>query len=136
MEHQWILMEHENHGREERNAKQEEGKLKNRGVKKAASCVSHILQLRYFFDNPTGQIEHQGIMNNISNIYLNPTVDEVAMIIFPKGVCAVSQLAVFSSGQPEGLRGFATCNFKNKFFTHFYDLFAFFWRGNPRRALW
>ena len=104
MEPQWSLMEHENHGREERKAKQEEGKLKNREVKKAASCVSHISQFRQLFDNPTGQIEDQGVRNNISKIQLNPTVDEVALIIFPKGVCAVSTLAVFSSGQPEGPR--------------------------------
>ena len=100
MEPQWSLMEHENHEREERKAKQEEGKLKNRKVKKTASCVCHISQLRHLFDNPTSRIEDQGVRNYISKIQLNPTVDEVAMIIFPKGVCVVSQPAVFSSGNP------------------------------------
>ena len=51
-------MEQENHGREERKAKQEEGKLKNKEVNKVASCVSHISQLIKYFANPFGQIQY------------------------------------------------------------------------------
>src|ERR1044072_5985759 len=59
--------------------------------KQAASCVSQFSQLRHFLDNPTVHIEDQWVENNISKFQLNPTVDEVAMIIFPKG--SVQRLA-------------------------------------------
>src|ERR1044072_629134 len=113
---------------------------------KAASCVSQISHLRHCFANPSGQIEDQRVWNNISKIQLNPTVDEVALIIFPKGVCAVSTLAVFSSGQPESWRscaqnprrcvGSRPATLKTRFLFIFVDLFAFFSTWNPRRANW
>ena len=55
--------------------------LKDRGVKKAISCLSHISQLRHYFANPTVQIVDQYVRNNISKFQLNPTVDEAAMTI-------------------------------------------------------
>src|ERR1044072_4086279 len=62
--------------------------LKDREVKQAASCVSHISQLSDYFTNPSGQIKDQYVRNNISKFQLNPTVDEVAMTIFVKEVRA------------------------------------------------
>ena len=53
-------------------------------MKKAASCVSHISQLIYYFANPLGPIEDQWVRNNISKFQLNPTVDEVTMAILVK----------------------------------------------------
>src|ERR1044072_2573110 len=58
----------------------------NKG-KQAASCVSHFSQLRHLVDNPTVHIEDLWVENNISKFQLNPTVDEVAMAVFPKEVC-------------------------------------------------
>src|ERR1044072_5557948 len=79
---QWS-MKTKSEGKEERKRRRN---LKDRKVKQTASCVSHISQLRHFLDNPTVHIEDQWVENNISKFQLNPTVDEVAMIIFPKGV--------------------------------------------------
>src|ERR1044072_112384 len=80
---QWS-MKTKSEGKEERKRRRN---LKDRKVKQTASCVSHISELRHFLDNPTIHIEDQWVENNISKFHLNPAVDEVAMIIFPKGVC-------------------------------------------------
>src|ERR1044072_9121787 len=55
--------------------------------KQAASCVSQFSQLRHLLNNPTVHIEDLWVENNISKFQLNPTVDEVAMAVFQKGVC-------------------------------------------------
>src|ERR1044072_8873912 len=55
--------------------------------KQAASCVSQFSQLRHLLDNPTVHIEDLWVETNISKFQLNPTVDEVAMAVFPKEVC-------------------------------------------------
>src|ERR1044072_2309213 len=55
--------------------------------KQATSCVSQFSQVKHLLDNPTVHIEDQWVENNISKFQLNPTVDEVAMVVFPKGVC-------------------------------------------------
>jgi len=49
--------------------------------------VSQFSQLRHLLDNPTVHIEDLWVENNISKFQLNPTVDEVAMAVFPKEVC-------------------------------------------------
>src|ERR1044072_2783893 len=41
----------------------------------------------HLLDNPTVHIEDLWVENNISKFQLNPTVDEVAMAVFPKEVC-------------------------------------------------
>ena len=71
---------------EEEEWKEERAKEKSR-ENKVASCVSQFSQLRHLRDNPTVHIEDLWVENDISKFQLNPTVDEVAMIIFPKGVC-------------------------------------------------
>ena len=82
---------------------------KRKSVDAAASCVSHISQLRHLFDNPTVQIEDQRVRNNISKIQLNPTVDEVTMTFFLKGFCVVKmcQQRAFGEGWPESWRSCA-----------------------------
>ena len=63
---------------------------KEKKGKQAASYVSQFSELRHLLDNPTAHIEDLWVENNISKFQLNPTVDEVAMAVFPKEVCPAS----------------------------------------------
>ena len=52
----------------------------------AASCVEQFSQLKQHFAKLTVQIKDQWVENNISKNQLDPTVNEVTMDVFLKGV--------------------------------------------------
>ena len=81
----WEIIEESRKGR--RLKRRSKMSQKEKKGKQAASCMSQFSQLRHFLDNPTVHIEDLWVENNISKFQLNPTVDEVAMAVFPKEVC-------------------------------------------------
>src|ERR1044072_6137407 len=83
----WEIIEESRKGR--RLKRRSKMSQKEKKGKQAASCVSHFSQLMHLLDNPTVHIEDLWVENNISKFQLNPTVDEVAMAVFPKEVCPV-----------------------------------------------